>query len=333
MPLCGTRPFMEKMREELCEVDAKGQLSLKPGVEWPAFLRYNTTQVLDPHGVPTEDLDLFTCLTQPPEVILKVDPAQSASVVAAREREAREATAGPDWGYFPRTPDLKKRPELRKDLKMLTHRAHWDPQQRYKSLGWERKGTNVKSAQRVSYPKFLNEGYVTLDTTYPRDNLPPALRFKSLTEQVLADERIRKRLHERFRRKQERAGGWRPRKGQQPLSHPADLPAPGEAKSKKPPLKVRKDSSLAQVLDNHELARARQLMQLGYEDPEEEPDTLSRRVLPIMPWQGGTGKLPTKLEIHQEDRRRAGKRVRPPRKRKRNRDPDRAVKKRVMGKR
>lgn len=97
---------------------------------------------------------------------------------------------------------------------------------------------------------------------------------------------------------------------------------------------MRKDSSLAQVLDNHELARARQLMQLGYQDPEEEePDTLSRRVLPIMPWQGGTGKLPTSLEIHQEDRKRAGKRVRPPRKRKRNRDPDRAVKKRVMGKR
>ena len=182
---------MEKMREELCEVGASGQLSLKPGVEWPAFLRYNTTGVLDPHGAPTDQLDLFTCLTQPPEVILKVDPAHSATVVAAREREAREATAGPDWGYFPRTPDLKTRPELRKDLKMLTQRAHWDPQQRYKSLGWERKGTNVKSNQRVSYPKFLNEGYVTLDRTYPRDNLPRALRFKSLTEQVLEDDKTR----------------------------------------------------------------------------------------------------------------------------------------------
>jgi hypothetical protein len=58
--------------------------------------------------------------------------------------------------------------------------------------------------------RALIEGYVTLDTTYPRDNLPRALRFKSLTEQVLADERIRKRLHERFRRKQERPSIYLP---------------------------------------------------------------------------------------------------------------------------
>jgi len=98
----------------------------------------------------------------------------------------------------------------------------------------------------------------------------------------------------------------------------------------KPPNKAKKDASLAQLLDNHELANARKMMQVGYQDPF-EIDHLAKRKMPIMPWMGGTGKAPTSEDVYNEARRRAGKRVRKS-KRPRHRDPNRAVKKRVMGK-
>jgi len=326
MPLCGTRPFSEKMREELCELDENGKLTLKKDIERPAFLRYNSSRILDQFGQPSGEPDLFDLLTTPTDVIHKVDAANTPSVMRARAREAKDLTAGPNWSYFPKTPNLRQRPELRKDLKILTHRAVWDPHQRYKNIGWERKGTNTKSPNRISYPKFLQEGYVVVDKKDDSQNLPRKLRYKSLTTQVLADPAIRKRLHERFRKKQEQAGGWRMRKGEEPLTDIKNRPQ----KENKPPKKVRKDASLAQLLDNHELANARKMMQLGFEDPS-APDTLAKRKMPIMPFMGGTGKTPTSEDIYNEARKRAGKRVRKS-KRPRHRDPDRAIKKRVMGK-
>ena len=60
-----------------------------------------------------------------------------------------------------------------------------------------------------------------------------------------------------------------------------------------------------QLLDNHELANARKMMQVGYQDPF-EIDHLAKRKMPIMPWMGGTGKAPTSEDVYNEARRRAG---------------------------
>ena len=246
-----------------------------------------------------------------------MDSGSSKSAIRARERQALNDTAGPGWFHFPKTPDLAQNPELRKDLKMLTHRANWDPHQRYKSLGWIRYGANTsKTNRRVSYPKFLQEGFVVPDRKDASENLPRALRYKSLTEQVLSDATIRKRLLERFGRRQLRAGGRRARKGEDVQADAEMATARRQHKKQNPPKKVRTgpSSSLAQLLDNHELAKARRMMHMGNDgwdaqDPD-DLDTLHRRKMPIMPSQGGSGKEPTAQEIREESLRRAGKRVR-----------------------
>ena len=44
------RPFAEKMRAELFEMDDTGHLVLKQNIDRPAFLRYNSPRVLDQFG-------------------------------------------------------------------------------------------------------------------------------------------------------------------------------------------------------------------------------------------------------------------------------------------
>jgi hypothetical protein len=190
---------VQKLRRRLCSVDAHGHVTLRQDVEWPAFMRYNASRLLDEMGQKAVEYDMLDLMTIPREQIFKVDAANSKGVLRAREKAAHEQSAGPDWHFLPRLPELKSRPDLRKDLKMLTRRHLWDPQQRVKSLGWDRAGGSTKSPNRLSYPKYLGEGYVVLDKNNPSQNLPRRLRFKSLTTQVLADPEIRKRLHERYR--------------------------------------------------------------------------------------------------------------------------------------
>ena len=48
------------------------QVSLRQDVEWPAFLRYNASRILDKMGNRVQGYDLFDILTTPTEQLLKV---------------------------------------------------------------------------------------------------------------------------------------------------------------------------------------------------------------------------------------------------------------------
>lgn len=136
------------------------------------------------------------------------------------------------------------------DFKMLRKRNDWDPKQHYKSLGWERKGTNVKSKEKVVWPKLYQMGEVVLDEKNPAENLPKALRGKSLTEQLLADDVVRENLQKKFRKRQEISGGWHIAKSK------GGKGREGQKKRRIPPAPKDGGDSIKQMMDEKVANRA-----------------------------------------------------------------------------
>ena len=155
---------------------------------------------------------------------------------------------------------------------MLRKRDDWDPKQHYKNIGWERKGTNVKSKHKVVWPKLYQMGEVVKDEKNPRENLPKALQGKSLTEQLLADERIRENLQKKFRKRQEISGGWHLKKseggtgreGQKKRRIIPQAPKEGAESIKQ----MMDDKDYQDALDNRE----REDSDEGYVPPDEGPE-------------------------------------------------------------
>uniref|UniRef100_A0A7S4H835 Fcf2 pre-rRNA processing C-terminal domain-containing protein n=1 Tax=Guillardia theta TaxID=55529 RepID=A0A7S4H835_GUITH len=330
LPLRGTRHFGEQVFKRYTDgKDENGRYIWKPDL--PPHLKVfgdtiiNTLSSKQNFTLPYETLDSLH----------NVDDKSSLSVKRALKKHKAEPTAGPRWFDLPKGPDLKSRPDLRADFKLLTERNTWDPKNRYKSLGWEKKGTTTKSPTKLEYPKYFAEGYYAIDPKHPWENLPKHLRFKSLTEQIMADDRIRRKIKERFHRQQKLAAEEKKLKGlTEKPTRPPRPPRPATGRS---------------IMIQKSLKKIRAVQREGYDG--EGPDPLADRELPKMPSMGGTGKPPTEEEIREERMQRLGikykKKPEPAqkkdmvvkkvekkvKKKKKKRDPKRLLLKRATGKR
>ena len=81
MPLCGTRTFASKMREQLCYVDEDGHLQPRRDVQWPAFLRYNASKILTKYGKNAQGNDLLDLFSLPAEKVCAACESWRACVV------------------------------------------------------------------------------------------------------------------------------------------------------------------------------------------------------------------------------------------------------------
>ncbi|KAK9463238.1 Fcf2 pre-rRNA processing-domain-containing protein [Lipomyces oligophaga] len=99
-------------------------------------------------------------------------------------KEAKEATAGPDWFDMP-APEMT--PSLRRDLDLLKMRAVLDPKRHYK-----------RTDEALEKVKYLQQGTVISDPTeYFSSRLTKKQRKQTLADEILADSRSK----EYFKRK------------------------------------------------------------------------------------------------------------------------------------
>lgn len=93
MPLCGTRTFASKMREQLCYVDEDGHLQPRRDVQWPAFLRYNASKILTKYGKNAQGNNLWDLLSLPAEKVCaqisRVSPGVPVCLCTCERARAR----------------------------------------------------------------------------------------------------------------------------------------------------------------------------------------------------------------------------------------------------
>ncbi|EKX54041.1 hypothetical protein GUITHDRAFT_132456 [Guillardia theta CCMP2712] len=289
-----------KLPEDVMErITWRGQ-EIDPEDEYIDFFKYRVKwcpDKLDALSLNQSSLSVYCCrkFLRRQEQHRKLQPwmshATKEGCLRLLEQVFKRYTDGKDEnGRFdlPKGPDLKSRPDLRADFKLLTERNTWDPKNRYKSLGWEKKGTTTKSPTKLEYPKYFAEGYYAIDPKHPWENLPKHLRFKSLTEQIMADDRIRRKIKERFHRQQKLAAEEKKLKGlTEKPTRPPRPPRPVRTSHTLPAPDLNMKATGRSIMIQKSLKKIRAVQREGYDG--EGPDPLADRELPKMPSMGGTG--------------------------------------------